>query len=750
MHPLPLMCLTLLALAAPPEAPSGLLVNLLSRPEKSVITDPQPDFGWIVPATAPGDIQTACQILVATSAELLAAGTGDMWDSGRLQSAQSVNVAYAGRPLEPGTSYWWAVRTWNRAGEASPYSAPQRFLTGEFARERGWPGESLWTQLEDEAGRPFWGFEDRHPIEYHEVAPAAIKRREDGSHFIDFGRASFSTLRLTLDWRPRAADAAGSATIELVLGEKRKGDAVDPEPGGGIIHRIVPLAIEPGLHTYTVQFPRFKPRYPHSQPLPAHMPEVIPFRYCEVNGGGLDLSLEDARQLALYYQFDDDAADFDCSSAELKQIYDLCRYSIKVNTFNGDYAASERERMLYEADSFIHQMGHYAVDREYAIARYSTRNMIYHATWPAEWISHAILMAWADYLHTGNRKLIAGHYEDLRAKTMLALANDDGLISTRTGLQTPEFLHSIHLAKGQLKDIVDWPTTEADEYEFSDFNTVVNAFHYHSLVLMSRIAAKLGKREDAAFYRERAERSGRAIHASMFDPERGIYVDGVGSRHASLHANLFPLVFGLVPEDCRAGVVEYVKSRGMACGVYPAHYLLEALYDAGEEQAALDLMLAEGDRGWLNMLRVGSTITTEAWDVKYKKNQGWTHAWSSSPAHIIPRKLMGIEPLEPGFGRIRIKPRPGNLTWAETRLPTIRGTVRARLEQQPGRSFTLEVEIPANMSARIELPAPGGADAPVRLNGETVKSILEGDRIVIERVGSGTHRLTVGEGEARH
>ena len=161
----------------------------------------------------------------------------------------------------------------------------------------------------------------------------------------------------------------------------------------------------------------------------------------------------------------------------------------------------------------------------------------------------------------------------------------------------------------------------------------------------------------------------------MFDPRRGIYVDGIGSSHASLHANLFPLAFGIVPEKHRQSVVEFIKSRGMACSVYPTVYLLEALYDAGEEQAALDLMTSDSDRSWLNMIRVGSTVTTEAWDIKYKKNSGWTHAWSSAPAQILPRKLMGIEPLEPGFGRVRIQPRPGNLTQASTRLPTIRGFI---------------------------------------------------------------------------
>ena len=196
------------------------------------------------------------------------------------------------------------------------------------------------------------------------------------------------------------------------------------------------------------------------------------------------------------------------------------------------------------------------------------------------------------------------------------------------------------------------------------------------------------------FYQQHAGKVLAAINAKMFDPQRGIYVDGIGSSHASLHANLFPLAFGIVPENHRRTVVDFIKSRGMACSVYPTVYLLEALYDAGEEQAALDLMTSDSDRSWLNMIRVGSTVTTEAWDIKYKKNSGWTHAWSSAPAQILPRKLVGIEPLEPGFGKVRIQPRPGNLTHASARLPTIRGFIDAGFKRAESDSFELKSPFP--------------------------------------------------------
>ena len=396
--------------------------------------------------------------------------------------------------------------------------------------------------------------------------------------------------------------------------------------------------------------------------------------------------------------------------------------------------------MMYEADSYIHQMSHYAVDRAFGTARYSSENMIFHASWPTEWISHSIFMAWADYLHTGNSRSMARYYDQLKPKTLLALAGPDHLISTRTGLQNKEFLQSIHFNGRKLVDIVDWPTSEADGYQFKEFNTVVNACHYQSLVLMARIADALGKREDAKFYQDRAAKVRYAINAKMFHSERGIYIDGIGASHSSLHANLFPLAFGIVPPEHRKSVVEFVKSRGMACSVYPTVYLLEALFDAGEDQAALDLMTSDSDRSWLNMLRVGSTVTTEAWDVKYKKNSGWTHAWSSAPAQILPRKLVGIEPLEPGFGKVRIHPRPGNLTHASTRLPTIRGFIDAGFKRDAS-SFELSVTLPANMTAEIALPDLGNPSDEITVNGKPAKGRLADGLVWLDHLGSGTCRI---------
>ena len=56
--------------------------------------------------------QSAYQILVATSPEILAKDQGDLWDSGKVESSQSVHVGYSGKPLASGMLCHWKVKAW--------------------------------------------------------------------------------------------------------------------------------------------------------------------------------------------------------------------------------------------------------------------------------------------------------------------------------------------------------------------------------------------------------------------------------------------------------------------------------------------------------------------------------------------------------------------------------------------------------------------------------------------------------------
>jgi hypothetical protein len=239
-----------------------------------------------------------------------------------------------------------------------------------------------------------------------------------------------------------------------------------------------------------------------------------------------------------------------------------------------------------------------------------------------------------------------------------------------------------------------------------DINTVINAFYYRGLILMSRLSGYLGEKADSVLFSAEAVKTYSSFNKKLFNKDKGIYIDGEGSDHSSLHANMTALAFGLVPAEHIRSVTEFIKSRGMACSVYGSQYLMEALFSAGEADYALNLLTATNDRSWYNMIRSGSTITMEAWDMKYKQNADWNHAWGAAPANIIPGLLWGIAPVEPGFAKAVIKPQMGSLKYSKIIVPTIRGSIIAEFRMK-GRSKEYSVTIPANMKCDLITPGSG-------------------------------------------
>jgi len=220
---------------------------------------------------------------------------------------------------------------------------------------------------------------------------------------------------------------------------------------------------------------------------------------------------------------------------------------------------------------------------------------------------------------------------------------------------------------------------------------------------MSEIAGWLGKKDDSVTFYKKSLLVKKSINSKLFDSKKGIYLDGENSRHSSLHANMFPLAFGLVPAEYLKSVVSFIKSRGMACSVYGAQFLLEGLYKAGEADYAFNLLTSTSDRSWWNMIRSGSTITLEAWDMKFKPNSDWNHAWGSAPANIIPRGLWGITPSKPGYSEVIIRPQLSKLSSSTIKVPTIKGAINCVYRKVSDKQEDYSIELPDGMSGEFVL-----------------------------------------------
>ncbi len=560
------------------------------------------------------------------------------------------------------------------------------------------------------------------------IAPRKIIKTEPNRYFIDFGKDAFGALILKFDIIP------GDSLI-IHLGEKLSDHhKIDPNPGGTIRYKKVVLKNIPVKKTFQLQLPADgrNDKTP-AVILPDTFGIVIPFRYCEIENLNIPIEKVNISQKIFHYRFNDDASSFTCSDTVLNQVWDICKYTIKASSFCGLYVDGDRERIPYEADAYINQLSHYAVDSEYGIAKETIKYFFDHPTWPTEWLLHTIFMVYQDYYYTGDVKILKEYYEPLKLKTLYELADDDGLISSFSDKINGAYMKKIGFADTsmRIKDIVDWPPAqkdtgwklsteegERDGHEMLPINTVVNCFFYENMRMMSELAAVLGNKKDAEHFQQMALRTKQAINKKLFDNENGRYIDGIGSTHSSVHSNMLALAFDIVPQEHKKSVAEYVKTRGMACSVYGSQYLLEGLYKAGEADYALSLMTeTEGDRNWWNMIRIGSSMTLEAWDIKYKPNLDWNHAWATAPLNIISRYLWGIKPEKPGFERVQIKPQMASLTSCSITVPTIKGEIKGEY-QKSNKSSIYKIDLPEGILGEFIIS-----------NTEELKLLLNGKQI---------------------
>ena len=549
--------------------------------------------------------------------------------------------------------------------------------------------------------------------------PVVIKRINEKVTQIDFGKVAFGNIVMPVP--------EGRGIVNVHFGEKMKDGRIDRNPPGTVRYGMTPMRIGQQKGNWVVPAPVDTRNVQQSGLMNANPPailtppswqSVIPFRWVEIEGDlAEDFSYELVRRRAAYSStWNDNASEFECSDKTLNRIWDLCKYSIKATTFAGIYVDGDRERIPYEADAYLNQLSHYTTDDQVKMAARTFDHLMENGTWPTEWSPHMVFMAHAEWMYSGDTEWLRLRYESLKTKTLLHRSADEGLV--RSG----ELDQSRH-------DIVDWPKKERDGYVFTEINTVVNAFHIEALKQMAQIAKAIGKDEEAGAFQDRVELAKASFQEKLFDETAGIYRDGVGTDHSSIHANFFPLAFGLIPHDKVPGVVSWLKDRDMQCSVYAAQYFLEGLFQNGASKKAIDLIVADNDRSWKHMVESGTTITWEAWGMKYKPNQDWNHAWGAAPANLLPRFVLGTQPTSPGWRTAKISPQIGSLTHAKGKIPTGKGPIE--VDWTLNDSYKLSLNLPDGMTAKVDLPNPPNSTG-VFSNGQPVPATLTNDRWVLD------------------
>lgn len=374
------------------------------------------------------------------------------------------------------------------------------------------------------------------------------------------------------------------------------------------------------------------------------------------------------------------------------------------------------------------------------------------------WSAAFVMIPWWQYVHCGDKRILQDNYPALQRymdflekagqkeiRTVPAAEVISKLIwRCGAGKRFPAEADRGHLQISQWGDHLS--TAEGYVGRANQPLSVATAFYYLDLWLMARIAGVLGRLDDAKRYEDRAARVKEAFNARFYDPNTGYYDNGMQAAQA------WPLAFGLVPEDQRQKVANYLirsvgeTQRRLTTGYVGTKFAITALSLLGRDDLVWTLATATTYPSWGYMLRNNRTTTCEQWN---GDRGSLNHApLGAAIDEWFYRGLAGIRPDEsaPGFGKIVFAPHiPKDLLWAKASLLTPRGKVACGWKHD-GSTVTLEITVPANCTAEVHIPASapdmiseGGVPA-VKTEGITLLAPVAGKTVL--GTGSGEYRFT--------
>ncbi|MFL6331968.1 MAG: family 78 glycoside hydrolase catalytic domain [Pyrinomonadaceae bacterium] len=355
--------------------------------------------------------------------------------------------------------------------------------------------------------------------------------------------------------------------------------------------------------------------------------------------------------------------------------------------------------------------------------------------WDAFWF----VIPWESWMRYGDRRALERTYPAMRKYL-------DEWVPRWTDKDGDGFAYTLTSGLG------DWVPPEG----VPTINALTSSAYYAHLTRIAADAARaLDRPQDAARYDELFKKIRADFNARFLGPG-GFYREKETDPFVQ-SAQIFPLAFGLVPEDKRAEVAnrladDIIKHRGghAYVGVLGARYVLPVLTETGHHDVAYTVATQTTEPGWGYWTDVAKfTALGEHWPASTRSRN---HHFFGAVVQWFYEDLAGLRPLAPGFRVIEFKPEipSRELDYVSASYESVRGTV-ATSWRRTATGLELDVSVPPNATGRVYVPAPspqvvtevGRGKASIADRADSVKLVgVEGGRVVYE-VGSGRYQFRV-------
>ena len=324
------------------------------------------------------------------------------------------------------------------------------------------------------------------------------------------------------------------------------------------------------------------------------------------------------------------------------------------------------------------------------------------------WGDASVLVPWALYNSEGDKKVLIDNYEMMK-KYVNACKGWAGLFSFgkhRYIWNTPAVFHFGDWVAPDVPKMQQWQKRSKWTATASLCNTSG---------ILSQIAEILDKKEDAAYYRSLSEKVAEAYEA--------VLTDGNGKMLEEFQtAYVLPLYFEMFREENKKKAVDNLVSlieKNNYCigtGFPGTPYILFALADNGRADVAYKMLLNTKCPSWLYEVKVGATTIWERWDGLDENGEcpigddgtdnmiSYNHYASGAVGDFLYRRVAGIEPLEAGYRRFRVKPViGGNIRNAKAEIDTPYGIAASDWKLE-GDKYTLKVTVPVGCRCEVVMP----------------------------------------------
>lgn len=358
------------------------------------------------------------------------------------------------------------------------------------------------------------------------------------------------------------------------------------------------------------------------------------------------------------------------------------------------------------------------------------------------WADVATIVPWNMYLAYGDKKILADQYASMKAWV--------------------EYMHA--KSKNDLWDtgfhFGDWLFYRPDDDNsgwsaVTDRYLIAQCFYAHSVQLLINAAKVLGNTTDVSDYQPLLQRIKAAFMKEYVTPS-GRLVSGTQTAYT------LALYFDMLPENLRvqaaARLAENVKDYDdhITTGFLGSSYISHVLSRYGYTSLAYKLLMQDTYPSWLYPVKMGATTIWERWDgIKPDSSfetpgmNSFNHYAYGAIGDWMYRVVAGLDTYEdaPGYKHIKIFPHSdSSLTMAAAELQTYYGKVSSNWKTDAS-GFTLDVDVPANTTATVYLPAASTDDIT-----ESGRPLITEKEIEISgthdsyteiRIGSGTYHFAV-------